>query len=155
MIPAVSSPIHKSLLFGMTEEEAIVAGHQCWYNTTLMSHVPRAGAIRDTKGITKMVADANTHEVLGVSMVAVDAGEVNLEATAALQFRATIYHFIDLLHLYPTMAEALKIVASRSSKIPPNSPAVRNSFVNFEKAFKSLENDRYEDDNSVFGHGIF
>tara|TARA_R110002049_G_scaffold215606_1_gene387091 strand:- start:48965 stop:50392 length:1428 start_codon:yes stop_codon:yes gene_type:complete len=103
---------------GMTEEEAVVAGHQCWCNTIPMSLVPRAGAIRDTRGIIKMVADANTNEVLGVSMVAANAGEVIHEAAMALQFRATIHDFINLLHVYPTMAEALKIVAISRYKDP-------------------------------------
>ena len=61
---------------GMTEEMAVAAGHQCWCNTIPMSLVPRAGAIRDTRGMIKMVADAETNEVLGVSMVGADAGEV-------------------------------------------------------------------------------
>ena len=105
-------------IVGMTEQEAVAAGHQCWCNTIPMSLVPRAGAIRDTRGIIKMVADAGTNEVLGVSMVGVDAGEVIHEAAMALRFRATIHDFIDLLHVYPTMAEALKIVAISKFKDP-------------------------------------
>jgi len=70
---------------GMTEEEAISAGRQCWCNTIHMSLVPRAGAIRDTRGIIKMVADADTDEVLGVSMVGPNAGEVIHEAAMGLR----------------------------------------------------------------------
>lgn len=103
---------------GMTEEEAIAAGHPCWCNTLPMSLVPRAGAIRDTRGIIKMVADAETDEVLGVSMVGQSAGEVIHEAAMALRFRAKIYDFIDQLHVYPTMAEALKIIAISRFKDP-------------------------------------
>ncbi len=103
---------------GMTEEEAIEAGHPCWCNTVPMELVPRAGAIRDTRGAIKMVADAETNEVLGVSMVGASAGEVIHEAAMALRFRATLDDFIDLLHVYPTMAEALKIVAISRYKDP-------------------------------------
>ncbi|MCA1580337.1 MAG: mercury(II) reductase [Acidobacteria bacterium] len=103
---------------GMTEEEAIAAGHRCWCNTLPMSLVPRAGAIRDTRGIVKMVADAATDEVLGVTMVGVSAGEVIHEAAMALRFRAKLQDFIDQLHVYPTMAEALKIVAISRFKDP-------------------------------------
>jgi mercuric reductase len=80
--------------------------------------VPRAGAIRDTRGIIKMVADAETDEVLGVSIVAPNAGEVIHEAAMALRFRAKLQDFIDQLHVYPTMAEALKIVAISRFKDP-------------------------------------
>ena len=97
---------------GMTDEEANAAGHNCWCNTVPMALVPRAGAIRDTRGLIKMVADADTNEVLGVSMLGGQAGEVIHEAAMAMRFHAKIEDFIDLLHVYPTMAEALKIVAS-------------------------------------------
>lgn len=103
---------------GMTEEEAIAAGHPCWCNTLPMELVPRAGAIRDTKGIIKMVADAKTHEVLGVTMIGNSAAEVIHEAAMALRFRATLFDFVQQLHVYPTMSEALKIAAISRFKDP-------------------------------------
>jgi mercuric reductase len=103
---------------GMTEEEAIAAGHDCWRNSVPMSFVPRAGAIRDTRGLIKMVADARTEEVLGVAMVGNSAGEVIHEAAMGLRFHAKIDDFIELLHVYPTMAEALKIAAISRRKDP-------------------------------------
>lgn len=103
---------------GLTESEALAAGHRCWCNTLPMSIVPRAGAIHDTHGIVKMVANADTAEVLGVSMVGRNAGEVIHEAAMALRYRAKIGDFIDLIHVFPTMAEALKIVAISRFKDP-------------------------------------
>jgi mercuric reductase len=103
---------------GMTEAEAIAAGYPCWCNTLPMSIVPRAAAIRDTRGIIKMVADAKTHEFLGATMIAVGAAEVIHEAAMALRFHATLFDFIDMLHVYPTMSEALKIVAISRFKDP-------------------------------------
>ena len=103
---------------GMTEEEAIAAGHSCWCSTVPMELVPRAGAIRDTAGVTKMIAEDDTEEVLGVSIVGNSAGEVIHEAAMAMRFHAKIQDFIDMLHVYPTMAEALKIVAISRRKDP-------------------------------------
>jgi mercuric reductase len=103
---------------GLTEEEASSAGHNCWCNTVPMSLVPRAGAIRDTAGMIKMVADTDSEEVLGVAMVGHTAGEVIHEAAMAIRFHAKINDFIELLHVYPTMAEALKIVAISRRKDP-------------------------------------
>jgi len=96
---------------GMTDAEAHAAGHRCRCTAIPMSAVPRAGAVRDPRGVIKMVLDADTEEVLGVSMLGLNAGEVIHEAAMALRFRATVHDFIDLVHVYPTMAEALKIVA--------------------------------------------
>lgn len=96
---------------GLTDAEAVAAGHRCRCNTVAMTHVPRAAAVHDTRGVIKMVLDVDTGQVLGVSMVGRDAGEVIHEAAMALRFRATVHDFIDQIHVYPTMAEALKIVA--------------------------------------------
>ena len=103
---------------GLTEEEAIAEGYPCWCNTLPMELTPRAGAIRDTRGIIKMVANAETHEVLGVTMIGNSAAEVIHEAAMALHFRATLFDYINLLHVYPTMAEALKIAAISRFKDP-------------------------------------
>jgi mercuric reductase len=101
---------------GLTDEEANAAGIACDCNTIPLSVVPRAGAIRDTRGIVKMVLDGPTRRVVGVSMLGVNAGEVIGEAAMALRFGATADDFIDLIHVYPTMAEALKLVAISFTK---------------------------------------
>lgn len=103
---------------GMTEAEAVAAGHRCWCRPLRMDLVPRAAAIRDTRGIIRMVADADSNEVLGVSMVGAAASEVIHEAAMAMRFRAKLADFVDLLHVYPTMAEALKIAAIARTKDP-------------------------------------
>lgn len=118
VIPRVIFTDPEVAVVGMTEAEAISAGHRCWCNTLPMSLVPRAGAIRDTRGIIKMTADADSNEVLGVSMVGHNAGEVIHEAAMAMKFRASISDYIDLLHVFPAMAEVLKIAAISRFKDP-------------------------------------
>ena len=101
---------------GLTDEEAEAAGIACECNTIPLSAVPRAGAIRDTRGIIKMVLDHPTRRVVGVSMLGVNAGEVIHEVAMALRFGATMDDFIDMIHVYPTMAETLKLVAISFTK---------------------------------------
>lgn len=101
---------------GLTDEAANTAGIACTCNTIPLSVVPRAGVIRDTRGIIKMVLEAETRRVLGVSMVGADAGEVIQIAAMALRFNATADDLIDQLFVYPTMAEALKIAAISFTK---------------------------------------
>lgn len=96
---------------GLTDTEANDRGFRCNCGTVPMRIVPRAGAIRDTRGLIKMVVDWNSKRVLGVSMVGPQAGEVIHEAAMAMRFGATVHDFIDMVHVYPTMAEALKIAA--------------------------------------------
>jgi len=118
VIPRVVFTDPPIAVVGMSETEAVAAGHPCWCRAVPMSLVPRAGAIRDTRGFVKMVANTKTDEVLGVTMVGNSAAEVIHEAAMALRFRATLHDFIELIHVYPTMAEALKIVAISRYKDP-------------------------------------
>lgn len=67
-----------------------------------------------------MVINNDTQEVVGVSLVMPNAGEVIHEAAMALRFRAKLEDYIDMIHVYPTMAEALKIAAISYFKDPPS-----------------------------------
>ena len=103
---------------GMTDEEANGSGIRCWCGTIPLDLVPRAGATHQTNGIAKMVINNDTQEVVGVSLVMPNAGEVIHEAAMALRFRAKLEDYIDMIHVYPTMAEALKIAAISYFKDP-------------------------------------
>jgi mercuric reductase len=96
---------------GLTEAEAVQEGHRCRSRTVPMEHVPRAGAVRDARGLVKMVVNAESGKVLGVTMVGRNASEVIHEAAMGLRLGASVGDFAELIHVYPTMAEALKIVA--------------------------------------------
>ena len=58
-----------------------------------------------------MVAERLSRRVLGISMHGLNAAEVIHEAAMGLRFGATIDDFAGMLHVYPTMCEALKIDA--------------------------------------------
>jgi len=105
-------------LVGMTEKEVVASGRRCWRNTLPIDLVPRAGATHDMRGLVKMVADADTGEVLGVALLCAHAAEVIHEAAMAMRFHATLDDFIDMIHVYPTMAEALKLAAISRYKDP-------------------------------------
>ena len=68
--------------------------------------------------LVQQASDVDSNEVLGVAMVGLNAGEVIHEATMAMRYRVKIHNFIDLLNVFPTMAEALKIVAISRYKNP-------------------------------------
>lgn len=116
VIPRVIFTDPQVAVVGLTDEEVVAAGIACNCNAIPLSVVPRAGAIRDTRGVIKMVLNDTTRRVVGVSMLGTNAGEVIHEAAMALRFGATTDDFIDLIHAYPTMAEALKLVAISFTK---------------------------------------
>lgn len=101
---------------GLTEAEVRARRLPAVVAVTPLEHVPRAGAIHRTEGLVKFVASTLDERVLGVHMVGEAAPEVIHEAAMALRFRATLADFVDLIHVYPTMAEALKIGAQAFSR---------------------------------------
>jgi mercuric reductase len=81
------------------------------------AHVRSAGrAIHKTAGFVKMIASTIDERILGVHVIGESAPEIIHEAAMAMKFKATINDFVDLIHVYPTMAEALKIGAQAFSR---------------------------------------
>lgn len=118
VIPRVIFTDPQVAVVGQTDEEAVGSGIRCWCGTIPLEYVPRAGATHQTDGIAKIVIDRDTQEVKGVSLVMPNAGEVIHEAAMAMRFHAELEDFIDMIHVYPTMAEALKIAAISYFKDP-------------------------------------
>jgi mercuric reductase len=101
---------------GLTDKQAVERGYRCACRTVKMDQVPRAQAVRNPRGVIKMVAERDSRRVLGVSMLGMDAAEVIHEAAMGIRLGATVEDFVGMLHIYPTMSEALKIVALSFTK---------------------------------------
>lgn len=76
-----------------------------------MKDIAKANILDETRGLIKMIIDSNTKKVLGVQMLGENAAEIINEAALAVRLRATIDDIIDTVHVFPTMAESLKLAA--------------------------------------------
>jgi len=65
----------------------------------------------DTDGLVKVLADANTDEVLGVHMIGPRVADVIMEAVALMEFRASAEDMARISHPHPTYTEAVKEAA--------------------------------------------
>ena len=101
---------------GLTEAEALARHYPAVAATTPLIYVPRAGAVHRTTGFVKFVAATIDERVLGVHVIGEAAPEIIHEAAMAMKFKATLADFIELIHVYPTMSEALKIGAQAFSR---------------------------------------
>jgi mercuric reductase len=101
---------------GLTEAEVMAKHAPAVSATTPLKYVPRAGAIHKTDGFVKMIASTIDERILGVHVIGESASEIIHEAAMAMRFGATIADFVDLIHVYPTMSEALKIGAQAFSR---------------------------------------
>lgn len=94
---------------GMTDAQVADAGLRCDCRTLPLQYVPRALANRDTRGLIKLVAHADTGRVLGVHVIADGAGDVITAATYAISARMTVGQLAHTWAPYLTMSEALKL----------------------------------------------
>jgi mercuric reductase len=103
---------------GMSEQQALDAGHDCDCRVLTAADIPRALANQDPLGALKIVADAPTGRVLGVHAALEGAGDVMLAATYAIKAGMTVDDLADTWAPYLTMSEALRICAGlfRSDK---------------------------------------
>jgi len=96
---------------GLTEAAARKKGLRVQTAVLELKHVPRALAARDTRGLFKLVAEAATGKLLGVHILAAEAGEVIQAATLALRFGLRVEDLVETFCPYLTMAEGLKLAA--------------------------------------------
>ncbi|MEM3832507.1 MAG: mercury(II) reductase [Thermoprotei archaeon] len=96
---------------GMTEAQVVAQGYICNCRVLDMSLVPKAKIIGDTRGLIKMVTDYKTGRILGVHILSYAAAEIIHEAVLAVKFKLTIDDIIDTVHIFPTMAESIKLAA--------------------------------------------
>jgi mercuric reductase len=101
---------------GPTDRQANLQGLDCRCVTVPIALVPKAAILGDTRGVIKMVIERESRRVVGVHMVSQHAEESIHEAVLAIKFRMTIDDIRDTVHVFPTMSEAIKLVATAFDK---------------------------------------
>ena len=96
---------------GMTDKQAREAGIRCECRVLPLEYVPRALVNRDTRGFVKIVADADTGRIVGITAVAKEAGDLAAAGVYVVSAGMTVDQVATLWCPYLTMAEGLKIAA--------------------------------------------
>ena len=104
---------------GKTEEELKDANRAYKSGQFPMRALGRARASMDTDGFVKILADAETDEVLGVHMVGARVADLIAEAVTAMEFRASAEDIARMSHSHPTYAEAVKEAALAATENRP------------------------------------
>ncbi|WP_243835135.1 mercury(II) reductase [Alicyclobacillus sacchari] len=110
-VPGVTFTNPAIATVGLTEEQARSAGYDVLTSVLPLDTVPRALVNRETTGVFKLVADAKTRRIIGVHVVAENAGDVIYSGVIAVKFGLTIEDVRSTLAPYLTMAEGLKLAA--------------------------------------------
>lgn len=111
VVPSVIFTNPSIATVGLTEEQAKEKGYEVKTSVLPLDAVPRAIVNRETTGVFKLVADAKTLKVLGVHIVAENAGDVIYAATLAVKFGLTVEDLKESFAPYLTSAEGIKLAA--------------------------------------------
>lgn len=96
---------------GLTEAEGMRRFNACSCRTVRLETLAKAHAIKEARGLFKMVVDPNTAKIVGVHIVAPGAADLIHEATLAVKFGLTVDDIIDTVHVFPTLSEGIKTAA--------------------------------------------
>jgi dihydrolipoamide dehydrogenase len=110
-IPAVVYTQPEVASVGKTEEDLKKEGVNYKVGKFPMTANSRARTNRVTDGFVKILTNAETDRVLGVHIVAADAGNMIAEAVLAMEYKASAEDIARTCHAHPTEMEAVKEAA--------------------------------------------
>ena len=90
---------------GLTEEEAVAAGHRVTIFESTFRPLKHTVSGSEERTMMKLVVDAESDRVLGAHMVGADAGEICQGLGIALKMGATKADFDRTVGIHPTAAE--------------------------------------------------
>tara|TARA_B110000971_G_scaffold80965_1_gene83091 strand:- start:3374 stop:4777 length:1404 start_codon:yes stop_codon:yes gene_type:complete len=111
LIPGVVYTWPEVAAVGKTEEELKTDGVKYKVGSFPFKASGRARASSDTDGFVKVLADANTDEILGVHMIGARVADLIAEAVVAMEYRASAEDIARICHAHPTFAESFKEAA--------------------------------------------
>ncbi len=101
---------------GLSEAAAKAAGHNTKTSIVPLDQVPRALAARDTRGLIKLVADADTDILLGGQILAPEGADSIQTMVMALKAQMTAKALGETIFPYLTTVEGLKLAAQSFGK---------------------------------------
>lgn len=110
-VPAVIYTSPEVATVGQTEEQLKEAGVPYKAGVFPFTANSRARCNGDMRGLTKILAHAETDAVLGVHIIGPDAGTMIPEAVLAMEFGGTSEDLALAVHAHPTLPESIKEAA--------------------------------------------
>ncbi len=101
---------------GLSEAQALAAGHEVVTSVLPLSAVSRALAARDTRGLIKLVAERDSKRLLGAQIHAPEGADSIQTAAMALKAGLTYEELGDTIMPYLTTVEGLKLAAQTFEK---------------------------------------
>lgn len=118
VIPNVIYTFPEVASAGKTEEELKTAGISYNVGKFPLTANGRAKVNKTTDGFIKILSDAASDRVLGVHIIAPNAGDMIAEACVLMEFSGSAEDLARTCHAHPTLSEAVKEAALSVAKRP-------------------------------------
>jgi dihydrolipoamide dehydrogenase len=110
-VPAIVYTWPEIASIGQTEEQLKEEGREYRVGKFPFSANGRARTYGDTSGFVKLLADAETDELLGAHLIGPNVSELVAELVLAFEYRGTAEDVGITVHGHPTLSEAVKEAA--------------------------------------------
>jgi dihydrolipoamide dehydrogenase len=107
VIPGIAYTDPEVAWVGVTELEAKEKGLEIEVGKFPWAASGRALGNGRSDGFTKLIADKNTHQIIGAAIVGAGAGELLAEACLAIEMGADIHDVALTVHAHPTLSESV------------------------------------------------
>lgn len=115
-MPAVVFTDPQVASVGLTEDHARSEGLKVKTSMIKLSHVPRALAARDTRGLIKLVAEADSGKLVGAHILAAEGADSIQTAALAIKCGLTVQQLAETIFPYLTTVEGLRLAAQTFAK---------------------------------------
>ena len=96
---------------GYTEDRQMEEFNACACRSVSFDNLPKALITRRIEGVIKMAIHPETQAIMGVHILAPNAGDLIAQAMVIVKNKNTIDDVVETLPIFPTMSEAIKLVA--------------------------------------------
>ena len=107
VVPACVFTTPEIASVGMSSAECAAAGIEVREGRFPFMALGKAQAMGETNGWAKIIAEADSGELLGVHIIGFHASDLIAEAAAAMAMEATVAEIAHCIHAHPTLPEAL------------------------------------------------
>jgi mercuric reductase len=111
---------------GLTEQEARDQGIEHEIATHDIKYVQRSSYKEQKRGLYKIVYEQGTRRVLGLHVVAPNAGEIVQGFSLGVRLGATVDDLAAMHHVFPTFGEGVKAAAEQAMPQPVEMAAICN-----------------------------
>lgn len=96
---------------GYTEDEQMSELKACACRTVTFDKLPKALITKRTDGVIKIAIHPETKVIMGVHILAPNAGDLIAQAMVLIRNKNTIDDIEEMLPVFPTLSEAIKLAA--------------------------------------------